>query len=257
MAALRRHPYALGSVCAGALVCLALWSASPASLLFYWNEGYTPLDPQAASDIQTLRTDAGLDDNALAIANLSDAQAEAVLAAVRAWYESNLAGWRERNAAIAAQRGLIAVYGAEISNGTDRRSDYVAAERALATARSDYETQLAVLRQTALASITEGQRSAIETVRAGRSLPMPYCALGLDETQKLALVAASTRYQQRLLGADAEGRQSIESDYAGELRSAIGSANIEALNNLRSYLTPASERVVTAVQKVLPVASEG
>lgn len=262
MALFRRKPVLVGSLvtllCTVSIVSAMHFMRSmyaPAPLMLYTEPpSYTPLDPLSATQIAEIRQAAGLDDDVLAACNFSDAELEELLAGLRNWYASNSAAWQRSVSAIADTRSLIRLYEGEISNGRDRTGARTEAITQLAALETERSTLLGDLRQVVLANASEGVRTLIEQMRTQSDVGFPYRALFLSSDQKTQLTTAIVRFNQRsAVTRDGDDRGQIEGEFDQELRSAIGQSNAQSLENLKSYLTAASERVVNAVQKVLPV----
>jgi hypothetical protein len=259
MAVLRRNA---GRVSVGVLVVCALlaawWALSPHPPRAVAEGRYDALDAVAAAQVDLLRRENGLDDDALAAMNLNDGQLEVVLAAARAWYETNVSALVAKWSGIADQRALIRHYRSQINMGQDMSNELEAAERQLAQLESAYETFVSGLRRTALAGLSDSQQAMSEHMRLRRELPMPFRVLDLSEAQDTGWQQARTRYLQRLaVTRDAQTRATIRGQYARHLETALGSGNMQTLATLRGYLGAASGRVVAVVQLVLPVETEG
>jgi hypothetical protein len=190
--------------------------------------------------------------------DLSAVQLEDVLAETRSWYETNVSDVLAKWSAIADARALIRHYRAQINMGQDASQDLETAEQQLAQAESAYETLVAGLRQAALAELSDSEQALSEHMRQRRELLMPFRVLDLSQAQDDGWQQARLRYLQRLaVTRDAQTRATLRSQYAQDLETALGSGNMQTLATLRGYLGSASQRVVTAVQTVLPVETEG
>jgi hypothetical protein len=259
MAVVRRNA---GWLSAAVLVlCAAVagwWLLTPRPAPAMVQEGYTPLDAVAAGHIDALRRENGLDDDTLAALDATAAQLESVLAESRDWYDGNKTDLLTHWSGLADQRALIRRYQSEVAMGTDRASELASARQQLAQLEASYATFVAGLRQAAWVDLSDSQETLAEHMRARRDVPMPFRVLELSAAQDAGWQRARTRYLQRLaVTREAADRATIRAQYAQELETAIGSANLQNLASLRSYLGPASQRVVAAVQTVLPVESEG
>jgi hypothetical protein len=260
MAVLRRNTGWLSL--AGILVCAlavggwVLSRSAPAAVAM--QQSYQPLDAVSASQIEALRRENGLDDDALAAIDASAQQLEALLVAVRSWHETNAAVWFQKRSAVADQRALIRQLRSAINMGRDRTAELAAAIRQLTQLEADYESSVAGLRLAAAVGLSPNQQALAERMRLRRSISMPFRVLGLNGAQDRALRQARSRYHQRLaVTRDTQQRATIREEYEQELESALGTANLQWLNTLRGYLGPASERVVAAVQTVLAVEPQG
>lgn len=243
----------LKALCLGsaALAAGGMWfmfqigpETASAAMLRMQEAGYSTLDPVAAGEIDRLAQEIGLDDNALAAVDLSQAQLNDVLARLRAWYEPNAVLIRTRWAAVADATALkrIARSTAETGSGSAPEFDLSAAETALATVQAQ---ALAA----AVAGLSTEQRADIAAVASRKSLPMPFRVLALSSDQERAL---QTWLTQRSLRAS----HAQDGDPAAGLSDAIGSQNVTALDSFASARPARSARIVLARNTVLPRARD-
>lgn len=259
---LSRHPIELGLVALGLAggTGVLLWSApapltaaAPAPAAAVAVQVNT-LDEVSGAAIAELRRDLGLSDDALGLANLSDLQLDSVLGGLRSWYETNRAQLETRRSALADQRALVRHYQSQISQGKDESANLTAARQALAGLESDFALFLTTASGSIVTGLSEGQNTALATVKANHDLSMPYAALSLSTEQKGALTQARIQYQARLSGTtDTEKQAAFASDFGGAVGSAIGAGNLNTLNGLGEYLGAASVRVEAAIRRNLPV----
>jgi len=268
MALVRRRPILSSSVlliiCAvaalGAARAVHVWPFAPAGLLApiplpYDPEEYEALDPVAATQIAELRIAAGLDDDALAACNLSDSELETVLAGVRTWFELNVSSWITNTSSVADKRALIRGCDSDIANGIDKSGVRAETIAQLDSAKTDRESLLTSLRSAVLNGFSEGVRGLIDLMRAQPDAPMPYRVLSLTSEQKDKIGQARSRYGQRCAATNDAGELAeIQTDFDTEIATILGQNNVTTLENMATYRGPASERVVAAVKKVLPVA---
>ena len=258
MAVIRRNPGLFGGL--GAVVILAafgwfLW-AHPAATL--GEEGYEPIDALTAARIDVLRHDAGLDNDVLGAMDLSAAELEALLSDLRDWYGTNSASLVAQWSTLADQRARIRYLQSAINMGGDEAEALATAQQALARSQAAYETLLASARSATLSELEQSEQALAEHMRSQAALPMPYRVLDLSTSQQADLKRAQAHYQQRLCVArTAEQRSTYKSMHDQDVSAAIGVASEQTLASLRGYLGSSSERVVTALDTVLPVADEG
>lgn len=211
------------------------------------------LDPVKASAIRDLRAAAGLDDDALAACNLTDAQLDDVLGGVRTWFDNNGTGWLQTVAESAEQRGLIQGAESAQSNGVDRASDRTRALNALYALQQTRAESLANLRSASLANLTDAHRALIESMQMHSNLALPYRALSLSNDQQTKLAAATRRLAQRSASAQSNDELSaIQGDFQSDRQDALGTDTMIVILNLQDYLPASSERVVNAVRRMLP-----
>lgn len=258
MAVIRRSPGLFGGLGVLVIVLVFGWLLWPHPQASSAEQGYLALDAVTAGRIEVLRADAGLDDDALAALDLTPAQLESALAALRSGYEANSSTWIARWSALADQRARVRLLESAINRGQDESSALAAARQGLAQLEAEYQSAVAGLRTTALASASEPQQLLAQRMAAQRAVPMPLRVLELSAGQQTELSAASCRYHQRLaLARTSEARALIESEYHQQLESILGTPAMQTLTGLGERLGPASERVVAALRTVLPIGGEG
>ncbi len=259
MAVMKRNArwFGLGGVLFALL--LAIWFMrlpyAPAAFVV---QSYPPLGDVDAARIDQLRRDAGLDDDVLACCDLTDEQLETLLSATRSWFDTNDATLAAAVSDIADQRALIRFLRSEIANGRDETQRLREAKAALAQAEAAHAALVSAVRTGVLGGLSPSQRTLADLMLAGGDLVMPYRILGLNDTQRDALSQTRSRYHQRLsVARSAQTRAGIHREYVSALQSAIGATNVQKLAALAAYRGAASQRVVAAVQLVLPRDEQG
>jgi len=257
MAVIRRHPTLFGMLMLALGVVACGWLLWPQPQRAAAQVTYQPLDAVTAAHIQVLRDDAGLDNDTLGALNLTQPRLESLLAALRSWHDAHGAAWLAKWTALADQRAQIRLLESAIQGGQDQASALTAARQQLAQLQLEYETLVADLRSSALTGLDETGRALADRMRAQRTTPMPFRVLNLTGAQPADLALAGARYHQRLsITRDDEQRAQLYTDYQQALTQALGSPALQTLSALGGYLGAASERVVAAVQTVLPVSPE-
>ncbi len=232
-------------------------SALPAAHRAALMQVYEPLEESVADRIARLRRETGTDDAVLAAANLDAQGLVTVLSTLRTWFESNAATLATRDAAISSQRALIVRLESANTNGQNVIEDLNTARSTLADLEESHRTYLASARATWL-SVLSQQQLALADLMWDSSLDMPYRVLDLNDGQQKALRSARVRYQQRLsVTRDSASRHALKQQFEQDLETAIGSGNLTQLGSLAEYLAAASQRVVAAVNLVLPREGEG
>lgn len=218
---------------------------------------WAPLDSVAAGQIDRLRRDAGLDDDALIALNLTSVQLENWLGSIRTWYEANSEQFAARRQALADVRGMIVLHQGAISRGEDARTQLEAARAQLLQLQSDFDTFVNGCASNRRSELTESQQTLMDRMRQQRDLPIPYRVLSLTPEQRSALQAALQRYAQRCttLRAD-DAREEARVALDREISAAIGAANVQLLDSLRQYVGVSADRLVAALGTVFPVEDE-
>jgi hypothetical protein len=254
MAAIRRHPGLFGTVGAVLVMLAAVWLLWTPRWSAHADQNPQPLDPVTAAQVSSLRQAAGLDDDALAAANLSDAQLDTLLGALRTWYTNNANTWNSLCASITNEQLLIAQCQSAIANGQDQAQQLASHQQQLAQLLADAQNLLADLRQNTLPGLADRQRAAVNQMRANPDLTMPFRMLNLTVDQRQQLSAARTTYLQGLAVApDDPTRQNLADTYTQNLTRALGNDNLQTINRLGSYLPDASSRVLNALTRNLPI----
>jgi hypothetical protein len=254
MAAIRRNPGITVFVCLSLTAALVAWLAWPSPAPAWAGSGYTALDAVTADRIAVLRQDVGLDDDALACADLSAAQLEGTLAALRTWYAAEQADWLAASAAVADRRAVIRRLESAIANGQAEASALNAARQELTQAQAAYETLLAGLRTAATAGLSDSQRTVLNQMRTHRAVCMPFRILDISAEQQAGLARVLADYHQRLaLVRNASAQAALAAEHAQAVADAIGADNVTLLAALAAYRGAAAERVVAALHLVLPV----
>ena len=263
MAAIRRHAPWLAPLAVAALfVAIGWWllrgtlpqaSAAAAAAAAALQDPYPPLDPVTAGRLNQLRSDAGLDDDTLGVLNLDQSALVDLLADARTWFESNATQLQARRQTLAEQRALVRKHHSRIQMGEDAVGEYNAARTQLAQLEAEYATFVAGCTTGTLDELSEPQATLATRMREQKSLPMPYRTLSLTTEQQGELRKALIRYgQRRSNAATVEEREAARTAFDSELTSAIGAGNIQALGTLRGYLGESSQRLVSAINTVLP-----
>lgn len=264
MAAIRRSAPWLGLGTLFPACVTILWMGGPAhsapaamrAALFVFDD-YAPLDEVAAFRIEQLRNDAGLDDDALAAANLSSQQLEAVLAALRSWYEGNTAGFVSATSAITDQRALLRECQSAVQSGRTPPAEIATVNLALAQATASYTATLSGLRANVLAGLSEGQRAVADRTFANKGQSLPQRVMSLSQEQRTNLRRIEASFRQRIAVLAGSDRDQAQSDYGTAMASAMGQDNATLASALAGYRGGAAARVLAAVQKVLPTDSGG
>lgn len=257
MAAIQRNPWLvamLGVLVVALSASFILW---PRPAAVAGEVTYQPLSAVAAQQIEALRRDAGLDDDVLAAANVTDAQLAAMLPALRSWYETQVATWAAARTALAEERTQIRHLESRVKNGFDETRELAAAQQQLEELSAACESQLAALRSAVWGPLSASQRTLVERMRAQAGTPMPYRVLDLTTDQRHALAEVTTRHRERIASArDAQSSAAEGREYAQAVDKVIGAGNSQALAALREYRGAASARVVAALRQYLPVQPE-
>jgi len=231
--------------------------ARPAMLAALPPQSYTPLDEMSFGEVQQLRRDLHLDDDALGCMNLTATQLETLVAGLRNWYETNAADLRARRAALADQRALVRHHESEIKMGRGDVASLTDARGQLAVLEAAHASYLAGVETQVLASLSDAQRTQFDIAKANATMPMPLRALNLTAGQADAVRAARARYFRSIgVQRDPELLAAIKADYEQAVANAVGAANAQQLDTLRGILGPASVRVVSALNLVLPEEDE-
>ncbi len=239
-------------------VCGTWWLVSWYAPFALAAETYTPLDGVDAALMERLRRETGLDDEVLACIDVSSAQLETMLASLRSWYETNKTELLAQQAAVADQAAVIRVLQSANRIGEDVLSDLAAARQELTRRQNAYATLLETPHNDALTGLSDDELAVAERVYQRFGISMPFRFLELTDNQDRSVTSVRTRYFKRLaMARDADERSAARTEYLQDIEGAIGAANIQELNALKTYLGDASERVVAAVQTVLPEESEG
>lgn len=259
MAVIRRNPELFSGLAIAVVLTLAagwlLWPSPEPTLA---QEGHQPLDAVAAGQVDILRQDAGLDDNVLAALDLTDVQLETVLAELRDWYDTNSATLISAWSALGDQRARVRLLESAIAMGENRATALANARQQLVTLETQYETLLAGLRTAAWGEVGASQRALAQRMHAQQTLPMPFRVLDLSAGQQENLHRLLARHHQRLaVTRDPQQRAAVQRQYRQELERVIGASGMQTLAALDQYLGASSQRVVAAVQTVLPLRPEG
>ncbi len=215
--------------------------------------GHDPVDAVAWGQVVAARQAAGLDNDALAVLGLEPAGAEAVLAAIRTWFESNRTTLEQRRAALADAGALVRHYRSEVDQGQDAAAALTAAESAAAARAAEFESLLDGLRTAATASLSAAQRDQLTTLRSQRELKLPYRALALDAAQRRDLGVALSTYHQRISAARRiEDQSAARTQFEQDLAAAIGAAHQSTLAALSAALPAGAASVVQAENTVFP-----
>jgi len=258
MAVIRRHPRLFGGLSLTLALLALVWLLWPHVPPAQADPGYDPLDPVKAARVHALRRALALDNDVLACLDLESPQLESLLAQLRSWYETNSTDLAQRQAAVADQRARVRQLESAVNMGEDRVAELTAARQQLATLEAQYATYLAGVRQSLIGGLPAPSQALVARMDAARELPMPFRVLALTPEQLQACQAARTRYQQRLTVARTnDQRVSAQAAYEQDLEAAIGTQNLQTLAALKNYLGPASERVVAALNLVLPARPRG
>ncbi|MEW6253108.1 MAG: hypothetical protein AB1716_20920 [Planctomycetota bacterium] len=252
MAVIRRHPTLSVTVVCVLLLAgagLLLWPRPVAHAQL----GYEPLTPVAAARVADLRVSAGLDDDALAAADLSAEQLDSVLPALRSWYEGHEQAWNAAVSAVADQQALIRRLESAIANGRDERQALAAARQTLAQREAELETLVQDLHTSCLGALSAEQRALVVHMRTRRDQPMPFRLLALTAEQDQARARISSDYHQRLaLARDRQTAGALTRTYEQQLADALGPTALQKLAALAEYRGAASLRVVYALNQVFP-----
>lgn len=229
-------------------------AAVPAKPLFV--QSYSPPTDVERSQVETLLENLSLDRDALVALNLSDEQAEDVLAAVRTFNTNTRETLDARLAALAATREDLWALQKALRNGTageDPQGQFTDAVADVAAARSVYNSTLDSLRTTIHSELSQSQQAAWTSIQSGWGPSMPLRMLTLDGEQRSDLAAAQARFEHALAEAEDD-----------EERSAAVTAWDEALDgcltqdqktvctsSIETYAT-ASQHVTAAFETVLP-----
>ncbi len=223
-------------------------------------EEYADLDPIEASRIAGLRNDLGLDDDALVGLNLTADQAEDVLALVREEALDEHETIHARKVAIAEKEGALRAARRKIRIGP-RDETLIASiptlKADIATAEAQYETLLAGVRTRMNSLLSETQQSTWAALRANTGMRMPDRLLSLSDEERRELKRARRHYRRRLAQAsDATERAAAKSTYESDRDDVLDATDDQVLAAYHTSAGDASERVVFAVDTVLPVEAE-
>lgn len=214
-------------------------------------ETYEPLDAGTASSIATLRRDAALDDDALAVLNLTAERLETLLSALRNWHTSNATTLTQRRAALADAQALVRHYQSLLNSGQAVAESLAQAKAAVTAAQSSLAALSAACRTAVLSGLSAQERTLADLLHTRRAKAMPYRVLALDTSQDNAVQKALTIYHQRIGIAGAADAAQAAADMASAIAAAIGASGTQTLASLAGYRPAAAERVVAAVQLVL------
>lgn len=256
MAIVRGNARLLGGFLAILIMGLMAWwvvnaiPESEATLAFLPPEPVQPLTRVDAARLHELRQDAGLNDDALGILDLSDSQLDAVLTDLRGWYTENSEQLATVRKAVADANSSIRSLTSQINTGQGGENlpaQLATAKATLATAKATYETLLASARTSAVGAEATQQLALLDRMRNQGKIPMPYRALDLNDQQRRDLIAALVAHSQRISLAGNEPVPGID------LSEVLGMQNIQQLASINAVRGPASHRVVNALARNLPV----
>ena len=262
MAIVRANARLLGSVLTVLILgMMAWWAFSPipkseatlATLAMLPPEPILPLTRLDAARLHELRQDVGLNDDALGVLDLSDAQLDEVLTDLRGWHSEHATQLAAARSAIADAQANIRLLTSRINTGDGAENlpaQLATAKASLVTAKAAYETLLTSVRTSVISAESPQQLALIERMRSQERIPMPYRALELNDQQRRDLIAALVAHSQRVSLAGNEAVPPI--DLAGVL----GAQNIQQLASINAVRGPASHRVVAALSRNLPVVPE-
>jgi hypothetical protein len=254
MAALRRHATLSVSVLAVLILITGTVLLWPRPTAQAQGGPYAPLRPDAAAQLQALRNAAALDDDALITLNADPTQLEHLLSSLRQWAETHDADWRAASSAVADAQARIRLLVAAQNIGQDRTADLAAAQQQLAPLQTQLDTLLQQARTACLAGLSNDQLAQLEHLRSQPNLPMTFRLLTLTPDQQQALSQLNTDYNQQIaLVRDPQARGALADAYNRQLADLIGPTNAQTLSTFNAFAGPASERVVTTLNLVLPV----
>lgn len=221
---------------------------------------YPELNAIAAGRIAELRRDLGLDNDALVGLNVTDAQVEQILALARTSAIDREAEITALQVAIGQEKGALREVRRKIRIGP--RDEAVIAslptlERNLAAAEGQYEQFLGGLRQQVDGILDGAQRAQWAVLRNNAGLRLPDRLLALSDEQRVELLRAKRRQRRRrAVAQDAPGRAAAAASHQAERAAVLSPGHQQVLVAFQQTAPAASERVVQAVNKVLPVEEE-
>lgn len=218
---------------------------------------YPELDAIDAGRIAELRRDLRLDDDALVGLNVTDAQAEQILAFCRTNAIDRNAEIRVLRIAIGQEKAALREARRTIRIGP--RDEAVIAslpalERNLAAAKGQYEQFLGALRQPVDGFLDGAQTAQWAVLRNNAGMRLPDRLLALSDEQQVELLRAKRRQRRRrAVAEDASGRAAATATHQAERAAVLTPGHQQVLASFQQTATAASERVVRAIDKVLPV----
>ena len=226
-------------------------AAIPAAL---WS--YTPPTDVERSQIEDLLATLSLDTDAMIALNLTAAQAEDVLAAVRTFNTQNRTTLDTRLAAVAAERSDLRNLETSIRNGTagqDPQSQWSTAVQDLASAAASYHSSLDSLQTTVSGLLSASQRTTWTAIQGGFNGPMPLRMLALSGQQRQDLSAAKQGFDHALAEAESDQqRASAVSTWDGAVESILSAEQETVVSAYRQNCATASANVAAAMSTVLP-----
>ncbi|MCA9243708.1 MAG: hypothetical protein KDA32_07145 [Phycisphaerales bacterium] len=246
----RRAGVTLAAVAVGSVGAIS-------AFLWFWMQpvSYGDLTPEQAAEIRQLRSDVGADNATLAALDLSAGAMETALADLRGWYTTNAATWRTARQGWVDTEARIRAASSLHAQGEDQRARLTTLRATLATQKAAYNTLCATARLS-MDNLPIDARAQMALMALQRDVALPFRALELTDQQRTDLKRLRSRYHQSLTGKSTAERAQLASAHEQALTTLLGAQHMATLAGMRSYLTAASERAVTASALVLPTAGE-
>jgi hypothetical protein len=266
MAILRRNAGWLGTIGGLALMAAVVWwvftpaTSSNAMLtaVAYW-PSVPELTAVQAGQIERLRRDSGLDDDALACLDLSDDELDVVFTDLREWFDANATALANKLDAVATARNAVNAIRSQFDMGTEEDAQNLESAVAnLAAAKSEYEALLVAAREDALESVSAGKAAIVTRMKANHAVAMPFRFLELSDEQRDQLHVAQGRHF-RIIGtlpADLD-QTDAHDQHQQALETALGAEAIAELSDLAEFRAESARRLVAAIQRNLPVQDDG
>lgn len=242
------------------LAATTVTSAHAAAMLpavFLFAPPYSVVQVQERDAILECLAHIGLDDGALIALNLSEAQAEAVVASARTWHEAQAERVRADQADVATQRHAwqeaqkAVRQGSNLDNG---HREVAAALEALQLAEAHRRDRLSELESSIASQLSESQRSAwlSLTVERGRCTWMRLMAWSTEQSELLT-VARQSRRESLTARTASETRRSAQQGWESSVQSILTQDQAQMAAAYERFVKSSTSNVARAVALVLPV----
>ena len=205
----------------------------------------------------TLLSDIDLDEDVLIGLNVTGAQAESVLDAVRTWRETNAVTLASHKSTIAQKKLALGNLQKSIRTGPAQEGQAEALATALSelnTAQAAYASALQPLEQDVYAELSASQDATWSSVQQGFG-KVPIGLLSLTGPQRLDLSRAWRQYRWRYAAATtAQERSSASSTWNTDITTILTESQQLVLSTYNTYVASSTEAVVDAFETVLPPA---
>jgi len=217
----------------------------------------SPVTTAEAAALWGLLADVQLDREALVALNVSEAQAEALLTALRGWHDQNLSEAASAQTAVRTARAEVRRLQREVRMGTAEPQALTTAQAAVTAANQGYAGALTGLRTALSAELTESQRTTWAAIAHGWSSAMPLGMLPLTTQQRQDYATALRRYELATAAAESsEAQAALQTAWQQTVAGILTQDNQQAIDAYHEYAAAAAAAVTAAEQAVMPPAGQ-